>query len=180
MKPRSRATAATLACLLGHSPVQAHELELAAQTLATLSVDDRTRGGGVGLAIALGAPLLEQWLGTPGQLVAAASVGALTGAGVAWAVEGGVAYRFLGWDRWQPEAGLSVLWLGGDLVRTIDDQGGLAGDPWALRFGISPLRFRLEDGWVSLLGVRAGPTLFRSGRLPLSLSLTLFEVGTRL
>ena len=81
MKTRGTVLAAALAWLFAHSPLQAHELELelAAQTLATVSVDERTRGGGVGLALVLGAPLAKRWLGTPGLLVAQVSVGALTG-----------------------------------------------------------------------------------------------------
>jgi hypothetical protein len=45
--------------------------------------------------------------------------------------------------------------------------------------GLNPLRFSLSRGWVSALGVKLGPTLFRDGAPPLSVSVTLFEVGTR-
>jgi hypothetical protein len=166
------------ACLLNATWAHGLELELAAQSVATLNVDDQTRGGGLGLSAEVGVPVLP--LGPRGVLIVRASLGALMGNGLAWSVEGGAAYRHVAFESWQPDAGLSVLWLGGDLVRTIDEQGQLAGDPLALRLGVSPLRFTLEAGWISVLSLRAGPTLFRSGQPPLSVSLMLFEVGTNL
>ena len=167
------------ACLLDTTRAHGLELELAAQSVATLNVDDQTRGGGLGLSAEVGVPVLRP-LGPHGVLIVRASLGALMGNGLAWSVEGGAAYRHVAFKSWQPDAGLSVLWLGGDLVRTIDEQGQLAGDPLALRLGLSPLRFTLEAGWISVLSLRAGPTLFRSGQPPLSVSVMLFEVGTHL
>lgn len=180
MKLRHLLPATALAWLLGEDVARALEIELGAQSLATLSVDDQTRAGGVGLAVEVGVPLAHRLLGPTHRLVPRAGVGALVGSGLAWSLEIGAAYRYAAFTRWQPDVGLSVLWLGGDLVRTIDAQGRVAGDPWALRLCMSPLRFPLNAGWVSLLALRAGPTLFRSGHPPLSLSVTLFEVGTEL
>lgn len=56
--------------------------------------------------------------------------------------------------------------------------GHLAENPWAVLGGLTPLRFALDDGWVSFCAVRAGTTLGgNSGHPPLAISLGFFEVG---
>jgi hypothetical protein len=69
------------------------------------------------------------------------------------------------------------MYLGGEIVRTIDEKGRIASNPLALQIGLKPLRFGLSNGWVSMLETRAGPTLGRAGRPPFAISVTLFEVG---
>ena len=165
------------ALLVVHASAHALELELGAQALATLVSDDDTRGGGVGLGVE------GSWaLARPGAhhtLLARARLSLLGGAGLAWGLEAGAAWRVDVHPLWQPEAGAYLLYLGGDLARSIDPSGELAANPVALMIGISPARLALDRGWVSFLSFRGGPTLGRSGRPPLALSLTLFEVGQR-
>jgi hypothetical protein len=43
--------------------------------------------------------------------------------------------------------------------------------------GVNPLRFSLDQGWVSFVGLRLGVPPARAGQPLLALSLTLFEVG---
>ncbi len=107
-------------------------------------------------------------------------VGVLMGAGLAWSAELGAAWRARLFGRWEPDVGAYAATLGGKLIRTIDAHGVLASDPIALELGASPLRFRLDDSWVSFLSLRAGPTLFRGGAPAFMASLSLFEVGTTL
>jgi len=155
------------------------ELEVGGQALVALGVNDETRGGGGGLAVEASLPVTELVGCLRGQLLARARAGALLGAGTAWLLEAGVAYRPLLAGRWQPDAGVSLAVLTGDLVRSIDTEGRSSSDPLALQLGLNPLRWSLAQGWVSSLGVKAGPTLFQGGAPPLALSLTLFEVGSR-
>lgn len=162
-------------------PAAAREpnVELGVRSVATLSVDDETRGGGAGFAAEAALPVRRELIG-PSALFVYASAGVLVGAGLAYQAEAGAALRWTRRTSWQPEVRLSLFWLGGDLVRSIDADGRVAEDPIALRLGLAPLRFRLEDGWVTALAVSVGPTLLRGGEPPLSCSLALFEVGTEL
>ena len=171
--------AALGASALLFTPVPAHalELELGAQTVATLVSDDDTKGGGVGLGIE-GSWILARHATVPSALLARARLSLLAGAGLAWGLEAGAAWRAELHPLWQPEAGLYLLYVGGDLARSIDG-GQLAPNPIAALLGLSPARLALDEGWVSFLSLRAGPTLARSGHPPLAVSLTLFEVGRR-
>lgn len=164
-------------CAGGLETARRPALEIGAQSLAALSVDDETRGGGVGAALEVSLPVREL-PSLRGQLLARARAGALVGAGMAWLLEAGVAYRLRGFERWQPDAGLSLGLMTGDLVRTINRQGELSNGPLLLQAGLNPLRCSLARGWVSALGIKAGPSL-RSGAPPLAVSLTLLEVGSR-
>jgi hypothetical protein len=153
-------------------------LEVGVQAVAALSTDYETRGGGVGAAVEVTLPMLEL-SSLRSQLLGRIRAGALVGGGVAWLLDAGGAYRLEGFSHWQPDVGLSLGLLAGDLVRTIDTAGELSGNPIALQLGLSPLRFSVSRGWVSGLGVKLGPNLFRDGAPPLSVSVTLFEVGCR-
>jgi len=172
--------AALAACTLqlAHAPARAVELELGAQTLATLVSDDDTKCGGVGLGVE-GSWVVARAAPARSALLARARLSLLAGAGLAWGLEAGGAWRAELHPIWQPEAGAYLLYVGGDLARSIDGRGELASNPLAALLGVSLGRLALEHGWVSFLAFRAGPTLGRSGRPPLALSLTLFEVGQR-
>jgi hypothetical protein len=177
---RARHSALRAACvlLLAHAPARALELEIGAQMLATLVSDHDTKGGGVGLGVeggwVLGRPALA-----PSAVLAQARVSLLGGAGLAWGLEAGCAWRAELHPVWQPQAGAHLLYAGGDLARSVDGRGQLASNPVAIVLGISLGRLALDHGWVSFLAVRGGPTLGRSGHPPLALSLTVFEVGQR-
>ena len=166
------------ALLFAHAPARALELELGAQTLATLVSDDDTKGGGVGLGVE-GGCVLARPATVPSALIARARLSLLGGAGLAWGLEAGAALRAELHPLWQPDLGLYVLYVGGDLARSIDGRGQLATNPVAALIGISPGRLALDQGWVSFFSLRAGPTVGRTGHPPLALSLTLFEVGQR-
>jgi hypothetical protein len=173
-----RAAGALLAAGLSPRPAAA-ELEIGAQAVLTLVADDRTKAGGVGPALEASLPLVEGFLLPRATLLGRARAGALVGAGLAWAAEAGAAWRLPVGPRWEPELGASLLYLDGDLVRTVDDEGRLAGAPVAALLGVTPARFRLEKGWVSFLPTRLGAPLGRGGRPPLALSIALVEVGAR-
>jgi hypothetical protein len=163
-------------CGFGSAPFT-RQVEVGMQSVAALTVDDETRGGGAGAAVEVSLPVWDR-AGDSGQLLARARSGVLVGVGLTWLLEAGVAYRVEGFGRWQPDAGLYVGMVTGDLVRTIDDRGERSGSPLILALRLSPLRFALSRGWVSALGMGAGPTLFRPGDPPLAVSLTLLEVGS--
>jgi hypothetical protein len=157
---------------------QAHAaIEIAGQSVVTLASDSQTRGGGVGAGVEVGIPLVSRLLATRTSLLGRARICGLVGAGLAGSLELGVDLRSPVFGRFEPELGLHVLILGGALIRSIDSDGRLAGNPVALTSVFSPLRFRLDDGWINILGVRVGPTLARTGTPPFVLSLTLFEIG---
>jgi len=164
------------ALCLAAAPAHALQLELGAQTLATLVSDDDTKGGGVGLGVE-GSYVLARLAPARSALLLRARLSLLGGAGLAWGIEAGGAWRAEAHRLWQPEAGAYLLYLGGDLARSIDGQGQLASNPVAALLGISPGRLALDHGWVSFLSFRGGVSLGRSGHPPLALSVTLFEVG---
>jgi hypothetical protein len=159
------------------SPVRAAEIEVAGQSVVTLASDSKTRGGGAGAGVEVGAPFAPDLLQTGSKLVARARISGLVGAGLAWSFELGLDFRARSFHRFEPELGLHVITVGGDLIRSIDADGRLARNPLALVLVVAPLRFRLNDGWINILGVRVGPTLARSGSPPFVLSVTLFEIG---
>lgn len=159
------------------STTWAHEWEVGAGALAVLSADHSTRGGGVGSAMSVGRNLLHRPSEIPVAVAIVGEAGVLGGGGLVWLARAGPRGRFVHFEIWQPSVGVSLLVLGGGLVRTIDVNGKLAANPWSLQLGIEPLRFRLQRGWVSALRVEAGPNLFRSGNPPLTAAATLFEVG---
>jgi hypothetical protein len=161
-------------------PVRGAGVEIAGQSVVTLASDSKTRGGGAGAGVEVGVPLVPQLLSTRSSLLARARGCALVGAGLAWSLELGVDLRAPSFHRYQLELGLHALTVGGDLIRSIDGDGRLAGNPVALAVVFSPLRIRLDDGWINILGIRAGPTLGREGSPPFVLSLTLFEIGRAL
>lgn len=151
-------------------------VDVGLQLVAALGADDSTRGGGGGAGIELGVPVARSpWPELGWLLRARASV--LTGIGLAYTLDLGVALRLERQDRWQPDVGLYVTYWGGALVRSVDERGRLAPNPLGLQAGISALRFQLSDGWISLLSCRAGPPLGRSGAPPLLLSVAILEVG---
>jgi hypothetical protein len=161
------------------APPAASAVEVSAQTCFALLSDDQTKGGGLGLALEAGVPIIRL-LRLPGSLVSVrVRTSALIGAGLAWSGELGGAIRLRLASRWAPEAAVWGLYLGGDLVRAIDNRGRLAKDPVAIQVGLNPLRFELDTGWVSFLAIRYGRTLFRSGRPPFAVSGTLVEIGRR-
>jgi len=169
--------AATLCALLGVAArAEAREVELGVQTVATLISDDQTKGGGIGLGVEGSLRFLGEPWGNGPLWLGRARVSLLGGAGLVWGVEAGAALRWRVF-LWQPEASVSLLYLGGDLARSVDEAGRLASNPFAPMIGVSPLRFQLDQGFVSLLGLRGGITLGRSGHPPLAASITLFEVG---
>jgi len=176
----SRCWAPLGACALLITPARALalELEVGAQTLVTLVSDDGTKGGGVGLGVE-GSWVLARPALAPSAVLARARLSLLAGAGLAWALEAGAAWRAELHPVWQPEAGAYLLYVGGDLARSVDGDGQLATNPIAALIGISLGRLALDHGWVSFLALRGGLTLGRSGQPPLALSLTLFEVGQR-
>ena len=153
--------------------------ELAAQACFTLLSDDETKGGGAGLAVEAGVPVLHNAFLSGLLLTVRLRASALIGAGLAWSGELGGAFRVQAGKRWAPEAGLWVLYLGGDLVRAIDDHGRLARNPLAVQLALNPVRFQVGSGWVSFLAVRYGRTLFRPGRPPFAFSATFVEIGRR-
>jgi hypothetical protein len=159
------------------STARAAKLELGGQTALTLAADLQARGGGLGPALELGAPVLEGLLQRGAELLVRGRASALLGAGLAWGVELGSAWRPRALERWQPDLGLYALMLGGDLIRSIDEGGHEADNPIAIELGLTPLRFRLDEGWVSLLALRAGPTLGAGGSCPFVFSAMLVEVG---
>lgn len=179
MRHRRRCAALGACALLGaQGPARALELELGAQTLATLVSDDDTKGGGVGLGIE-GTWVITRPSMARSAVLARARLSLLGGAGIAWTLEVGGAWRAELHPLWQPEAGIYLLHVGGDLARSVDGGGQLATNPTAAVIGINLGRLALDHGWVSFLALRGGPTLGRSGHPPLALSLTLFEVGQR-
>ncbi len=159
------------------SATWAHEWEVSASTLAVLSADHSTRGGGVGSAVSVGRNLLSRPREIPLAVAVVGEVGLLGGGGLVWLARAGPRARFIHFKTWQPAVGISLLVLGGGLVRTIDEDGRRAANPWSAQLGIEPLRFQFDRGWVSVLRVEAGPHLFRSGNPPLTVSATVFEVG---
>jgi hypothetical protein len=168
---------ASAACILcATSRAHALELELSAQTLATLVSDDAAKGGGVGLGIEGGIVVVRGLALPSSEIVTRARVSVLAGAGLAWGLEAGAAWRAEIAKHWQPEIGAYLLYLCGDLARAIDEHGQLAKDPVAALVGLTPLRLPLDQGWVSFLSLRVGATL-GTGHPPLAASLTFFEVG---
>jgi hypothetical protein len=113
MIPRALCRCAALACALAPNDAAARPVELGAQSLATLSIDDATRGGGVGLALEVGTPLIERPFGTTGQLRLQLGAGALVGAGIAWALEPGAEYRFAPSGSWAPSASVQPSFTAG-------------------------------------------------------------------
>ena len=172
-------TIGVLGILAGLS-AHAAPIEVAGQSVVTLASDRQTKGGGAGLGVEVGIPVAREPWGTKSTLLMRGRLCGLVGAGLAWSAEAGIDLRWGRFHRYEPELGLHGLLLGGDLIRAIDNAGHLAGDPFALMLGLAPLRFRLDEGWISILGVRAGPTLFRSGSPPFVLSITLLEIGRSL
>ena len=170
--------AATLCAALGIAArAQAREVEVGVQTLATLVSDDETKGGGIGLGVEGSMRFAGEVATAHGPLwLGRARVSLLGGGGLVWGAEAGAVLRWRVF-LWQPEAGVSLLYLGGDLARSIDERGRVASNPFAPMLGLSPLRFQLDQGWMSFLGLRGGITLGRSGHPPLAASITLFEVG---
>lgn len=157
----------------------AAELEIGAQATLTLVSDHRTKGGGAGPALEASVPLVEGALLPRATLLGRARASALVGAGLVWAVEAGAAWRLPVGQRWEPELGAYLLYLDGDLVRSIDHEGRIAGAPVAALLGVTPARFRLEKSWVSFLPARFGAPLGRGGRPPFAISVVLVEVGAR-
>jgi hypothetical protein len=175
----ARASALACAVIALSSPARAAEIEVGGQSVLTLATDRQTRGGGLGAALELGTPVLDDLFLQGSELIVRGRASALIGAGLAWGVELGTAWRPPAMRRWQPDLGIYALVLGGALIRAVDDHGHEANDPIAVEFGLTPLRFRLDEGWVSLLAVRAGPTLGTGGASPYVFSVTLVEVGRR-
>jgi hypothetical protein len=173
------AVSSALACaaIALSSTARAAEVELGGQSVLTLATDRQTRGGGLGAALELGTPVLGDLFQHGSELLVRGRASALVGAGLVWGTELGTAWRPRAMQRWQPDLGVYALVLGGALIRAVDRDGHEADDPVALEFGITPLRFRLDDGWVSLLAVRAGPTLGTGDASPYVVSVTLVEVG---
>lgn len=151
-------------------------VEIGAQAVAALVTDTSVKGGGVGCGLELGLPLVLPSLRERVRIVPRARLSALTGLGLAWAIDVGVSLRLLVGSSWQPEVGVFVAAMGGDLARTIDERGRLAHDPITLQLGLSPLRFRLQHGWVALLAPRYAPSSAPLGE-GLALSVALAEVG---
>ena len=151
-------------------------VEVGVQLVAALAADERTRAGGGGLGVEVAVPVADF---TPSglRLLLRARASALAGVGLAYAGELGAALSARRFSRWQPDAGLYVMYMAGDIVRTADQNGRLATNPLALQAGINALRFELTSGWVALVAVRAGPILNHPGPPRLALSLTLVEVG---
>jgi hypothetical protein len=172
--------AALLAGLLIAARSQATELELAGESLVTVTSDSQTRGGGPGLGVELGVVVLRDLLQKGSCVLVRERSSAMIGMGLVWGLEVGSAWRARSYHSWTPELGIEAMTLGGALIRSIDTRGHVAGNPVALGLAITPLRFQLQEGWVSLLAARGGPTLLRDGSPPFMVSVTLFEVGRTL
>ncbi len=162
---------------VGPRSAGALELETSVQSVVSVVNDTDTKGGGAGLALEIASPITRRFLGRDSDLLVRFRAAALVFAGLAWTVELGAAYRVRPWRSWQPDCGLYLMTMGGDLARSIDSRGRLAGNPVALELGLNPFAFRLDQGWIAFAGVRGGPTLLRSGYPPLAVSVTLLEVG---
>jgi hypothetical protein len=156
---------------------RATEIELATQAVATLASDEETRGGGAGLGVEAGVPMLRDLLQQGSCLLARLRLAGLAGAGMVWAADLGLAWRSRAVGSWQPELGLHAAVLGGALIRTIDREGHLGRNPVAAVLALSPLRFSRDNQWFSFLAFRAGRPLFRDGDPPFLVSVTVFEVG---
>jgi hypothetical protein len=151
------------------------DVEVGVQTVATLVTNDSVKGGGAGAGVEGSLALLRDASTT---LLARARTSLLVGDGLAYTVEAGAAWRVSLLPRFQPELGVYLLYMGGDLARAIDRDGYLAENPWAVLGGLTPLRFALDDGWVSFCAPRLGTTLgTSSGHPALAVSVSLFEVG---
>jgi hypothetical protein len=170
------ASAAAAVSVWAPAPAAAVEVELGAQTLVTLVSNDAVKGGGVGAGVEASLPIYRDANRT-NALLARARTSLLVGDGLAYTLELGAAFRLSLVGAWQPDAGAYLLYMGGDLARSIDADGYLAHDPWVVLAGLTPLRFALDEGWVSFCSARAGTTLGVSGHPALALSLTFFEVG---
>ena len=152
-------------------------VEVGVQTVATLVTNDAVKGGGAGAGIEGSLALLRNASNTH-ALFARMRTSLLVGDGLAYTVEAGAAWRLSLLPRYEPELGVYLLYMGGDLARTIDRDGYLAENPWAILGGLTPLRFALDDGWVSFCAPRLGTTLgTSSGHPALAVSVSLFEVG---
>jgi hypothetical protein len=160
------------------APVRAAalELELGAQTLATFVSNDAVKGGGAGFGLETSVPFYRD-APRRNHLLARARAALLAGNGLAWTLEAGAAFRIESSRHFTPEVGAYLLYMAGDLARSIDRDGYLAANPWAALVGLAPLRFELDEGWVSLLSARAGTTLGAGGHPPFAISVTVFEVG---
>jgi len=178
-KRRMPGVTSALACaaVALSTTARAAEVELGGQSVLILATDQQTRGGGLGAAVELGAPLVHALFQQGSELLVRGRASALVGAGLVWGVELGAAWCPPAMQRWQPDLGIYALMLGGDLIRAVDAHGHEADDPVAIELGLTPLRFRLDEGWVSLLAVRGGPTLGTGGSSPFVFSATLVEVG---
>lgn len=153
------------------------DVEVGVQTVVTLVTNDSVKGGGAGAGVEGSVALFRNATETH-TILARARTSLLAGDGLAYTFEAGAAWRWARLGRYQPELGVYLLYMGGDLARTIDRHGYLAENPWAVLGGVSPLRFALDDGWVSFSAVRAGTTLGGSSGHPAqAISISLFEVG---
>jgi len=172
-----RGAVAVLAVAWGASTARATEVELATQTVVTVASDHEARGGGAGLGVEVGLPVLRDPLQQGSCLLSRLRLTGLAGAGMVWGADLGLAWRSRAFGSWQPELGVHAAILGGALVRTIDRQGHLGSNPVAAVLAVSLLRFSLEKQWFSLLSLRAGRPLFHDGDPPFIVSVTVFEVG---
>jgi hypothetical protein len=172
-----RATIAVLVVACGLPCAQAMEVELATQTVVTLASDHEMRGGGAGLGVEVGLPVLRDLWQPGSRLLARLRLTDLVGAGMVWGADLGLAWRSRAFGTWQPELGVHVATLGGDLIRTVDRQGHLGSNPVAAGLAVSLLRFSLENQWFAFLALRAGRPLFHDGDPPFIVSVTVFEVG---
>jgi hypothetical protein len=173
-----------IALCCAYARLAAAEPEIAGQMVVTIVSDEQTKGGGAGAAVegALpllrNVPLLRDAFRADSAIVLRARGSVLAGLGLAWTLEAGLAARGSR-GPWEPHLGMYILYMDGQLIRAIDDDGRLARGPVALQLGLDPLRFALEDGWVSFLSARCGPVLSHPGTLVSALSLSLVEVGHR-
>jgi hypothetical protein len=153
------------------------ELEVAGQSLVTATSDHQTRGGGPGMGVEVGVVVLRNVLQEGSSVLMRERSSAMVGMGLVWGLELGSVWRARSYHSWTPELGIQAMTLGGAFVRSIDAEGHLARNPVALGLVVTPFRFQLEEGWLSFLAVRGGPTLLRDGAPPFMVSVTLFEVG---
>lgn len=177
---KHRLPASALLICLGSGATRAEPVEVAVRGELTLVSDDAVKGGGLGPGVELRVPVVRDFLLDESSLILGAGASALFLSGVVWTFEAGAAWRLRLGARWRPDVGLSVLVAGGDLVRTIDSEGRIAGSPVALRLGLAPLRFQLRSGSVSFLAIRFGPTLGPlgdGGTPPFAASLEVLEVA---
>lgn len=156
-------------------------LELGLRPVYTDLSNEKVKVRGLGPAFVLRRPLLREPLARLVRLQAQGEFQLLAGMGATFGAVGGVGVALQRSDwSWQPEINLLGRVLAGSMVRAVDEEGKVAGNPISVEIDFAPLVFRADGRSLSLLPLRYGTTPLDHGKNARTFTIGLFEIGMQL